>query len=1149
MGIMRDMPSPSGPEALLAHADFVRALARSLLFEEADAEDVAQEAWLVSLRARPREIRRPRAWLATVVRNLARDLWRRERRRAVREESAARPEAVRSTEEVVQREAVRRRVVEAVLALEEPCRSAVLFRFYDDLPPREIAARLGVPVETVKSHLKRGLARLRTRLDSEHGGQRSAWGVALLPLAGSPPDPTVLGTVAAGAAAGGALVASKGPAIALAGALVVLAGALLVPRMITERGAADVSEERARDSARRGRPLEGRESRRPEGAVDPAATREEEPARTETPAAAGPRSGEAPAARARSRVLVGRVLDPEGSLVGGASVIAIGYAPGPSGATVVRREALSGDAGRFRLEAPPLTAVSVFARRLPMAPSAWVPVQLGSDDGETTVPDLRLQAGGRVSGTVVDPSGRPVASARVIGAEFDQGEPDHFFQNPEPDPGRLEDSIQEFQPNATCGADGRWEITGVPAGEWVFRGTLAGFGPAYSFPVRLEPGGSCEGIELRLAAEAILTGVVRDPSGRAVGGARVQFLEFTARYLESRCARTAPDGRFELRYLLAGEYEVRVQAAGFRAWKGGVATGPDPHEIRLSAFPELVVRTRDADGRPVEARPWGCSVLHRASGRWSSTNCWPLPDGAVSEKGPGNWRILLGALRDPGMMEGVVLWASLPDGRYATSPKFSLDSGGPRHEVEIPFSPGWKREGRVVGPDGKAVAGAWVRYGPPVGPDNIRPELDPWNPLFTYWPGVQTSAEGRFVLRVTGAGPYEVRVMAEGYESPAGIWLEENRAKGGRDVEIKLSGAVRSPTVRGSVRDGAGRLVPGAEVRLVRHALSGADVHGETTDALGRFALLGSVRPGTYRVILRLGSLDLPMPEDRDWVEISGGDERELELVTSALVARVRGRILRDGLPWPGASVALVLLGELGSLGGRIHAVSGGDGSVDLAAVPAGSYRLMVGRGEDSPPEHFEEVSVESPVTEIRADVRAASVRGRVAIPEGQTPERLSLLVWPEGPDVDGLDISVPVGPDGGFALPALAPGTWQLGLRGAGRAWSLGNVRIAAGESLSDLAPQPEPARARIVGVVRRLADESPVVGAEVVAVDAAGAVIPPSAGSRPVTDGSGRFDLSLQWLGPVTLRVGPKDGEQSAETITRALHGVTVEQDLYVP
>ncbi len=157
----------SSSRLLLEHAQFVRNLARHLLHDEARAEDVTQEAWVVALQASPRDPSRARAWLARIVRNFAFEQRRSDARRHQREARAARPESVPSTEQILEREALRRRVVEAVLALEEPYRSAVLLRFFEDLPPRHIARRLGVPVETVKTRLRRASEKLRVALNAE----------------------------------------------------------------------------------------------------------------------------------------------------------------------------------------------------------------------------------------------------------------------------------------------------------------------------------------------------------------------------------------------------------------------------------------------------------------------------------------------------------------------------------------------------------------------------------------------------------------------------------------------------------------------------------------------------------------------------------------------------------------------------------------------------------------------------------------------------------------------------------------------------------------------------------------------------------------------------------------------------------------------
>jgi RNA polymerase sigma-70 factor (ECF subfamily) len=143
-------------ERLLAHASFVRGLARSLLLDEHRADDIVQETFLAAIRRPPRQGVDVRAWLGGVVRNLALKLLRTEGRLARRHRSVARNEAAQLELE--------RRIVEAVLALDKPHQTAIYERFYEDLTPSEAARRRGIPVGTGKTRLKRALQQLRARL-------------------------------------------------------------------------------------------------------------------------------------------------------------------------------------------------------------------------------------------------------------------------------------------------------------------------------------------------------------------------------------------------------------------------------------------------------------------------------------------------------------------------------------------------------------------------------------------------------------------------------------------------------------------------------------------------------------------------------------------------------------------------------------------------------------------------------------------------------------------------------------------------------------------------------------------------------------------------------------------------------------------------
>jgi len=147
----------------LVHTYALRALG-----DAHDAEDVTQQVFVSAWRSRhtltPSASALP-AWLIGIARHKIADV------RAARARDARRSEAVAALpdldvdqsadEEVAERLVVR----QAVDELPDPRRTIVLLSFWQGLSHTEIAETVGLPLGTVKSHVRRGLIQLHQQLE------------------------------------------------------------------------------------------------------------------------------------------------------------------------------------------------------------------------------------------------------------------------------------------------------------------------------------------------------------------------------------------------------------------------------------------------------------------------------------------------------------------------------------------------------------------------------------------------------------------------------------------------------------------------------------------------------------------------------------------------------------------------------------------------------------------------------------------------------------------------------------------------------------------------------------------------------------------------------------------------------------------------
>lgn len=216
---MSETGAPIPVESLLDQANWVRRLAHSLVRDENEAEDLVQETWLAALKSPPQATGDTKSWFRRVMTNALLQRRRGERARIAREAATALPDRDRAAapDEIVERAETQRELVGLVLELDEPYRSTLLLRHFDDLQPREIAERMGVSINTANSRLKRAHDQLRDRLERRHG---DGWRVALLPVLGWPDaaDPVSQTTAVARSARTRRLRWAAGAAVVVAAA-------------------------------------------------------------------------------------------------------------------------------------------------------------------------------------------------------------------------------------------------------------------------------------------------------------------------------------------------------------------------------------------------------------------------------------------------------------------------------------------------------------------------------------------------------------------------------------------------------------------------------------------------------------------------------------------------------------------------------------------------------------------------------------------------------------------------------------------------------------------------------------------------------------------------------------------------------------------
>jgi RNA polymerase sigma factor (sigma-70 family) len=139
-------------EAYDAHGPLVFAYCTRNLASRADAEDAMQQVFVAAWRGRDRFDATKGSlpgWLMGIARHKVADQAR----------------ALGRRNDLVDRQAAVTVVANALAGLPDEQRRVLELAFFDDLTHTQIAQVLGLPLGTVKSHIRRGLGRLRASLE------------------------------------------------------------------------------------------------------------------------------------------------------------------------------------------------------------------------------------------------------------------------------------------------------------------------------------------------------------------------------------------------------------------------------------------------------------------------------------------------------------------------------------------------------------------------------------------------------------------------------------------------------------------------------------------------------------------------------------------------------------------------------------------------------------------------------------------------------------------------------------------------------------------------------------------------------------------------------------------------------------------------